>query len=305
MSLASIPVDLFNPGQVFGCLGFMEAAIELCGSARATYDWSDPRQSRFHLDVPGDANGFETVLRFLAEATVSSQAPFSEPDLATEKWNVDTVRPDPAPASGRYRFPIAVPSSPATLPAVLRTSAHAISLYHWGDTTQRDNVKFWAGSGGYPGAAFLRDALDLIRARLLDCADDPFAVSASQPSSFRFDWRRDYIPMDVGFSLNAHSHIVPLGYPIVEIMAAIGLTHARPLRPKRQNKLHYRYAVIGRADAACPTEESLLPPALLRATLGGLVKMPFATRRFEMSLGWPGQENQARCITNVIEETVK
>ena len=33
MSEAFIPVDLYNPGQVFACLGFMEAADILLGGA--------------------------------------------------------------------------------------------------------------------------------------------------------------------------------------------------------------------------------------------------------------------------------
>ncbi len=33
MAESSIPVDLFNPGQVFACLGFLEAADVLCGDA--------------------------------------------------------------------------------------------------------------------------------------------------------------------------------------------------------------------------------------------------------------------------------
>jgi CRISPR-associated protein Csx14 len=88
-----------------------------------------------------------------------------------------------------------------------------------------------------------------------------------------------------------------VGYPLVELFAAVGLSHARPLRPERRNKLLYRYGVIGsdRKDAR------LLPPIFLRAALG-VEMMPFPQRRFRMNLGWPGQENQARCITTVTEE---
>lgn len=34
MGKATIPVDLLNPGQVFACLGFLEAAETLCGPAK-------------------------------------------------------------------------------------------------------------------------------------------------------------------------------------------------------------------------------------------------------------------------------
>ena len=74
---------------------------------------------------------------------------------------------------------------------------HCIRIDHWGDQTERDNVKFWAGASGYPGAALARDALSQMKALgdnpLAAAAADPFAVSGPQSSSFRFDWRRDYV----------------------------------------------------------------------------------------------------------------
>ena len=86
------------------------------------------------------------------------------------------------------------------------------------------------------------------------------------------------------------------GYPIVEILAAIGLSNARPVR---REKLNYRYGVAGLAG------NGLYDPIFLRAALGA-EKAPFAGmpfRLFTMRLDWPGQEGQARCITDVIEET--
>jgi CRISPR-associated protein Csx14 len=119
-------------------------------------------------------------------------------------------------------------------------------------------------------------------------------------SSFRFDWRRDYIPIDAGFSLNMHSGMLPRGYPLVEILAAIGLSHARP---RRVTKLEYRYAVAGRSASQQDEESALLPALFVRAALGA-AELPFPTRNFTMQLDWPGQENQARCITTVREETL-
>ena len=132
----------------------------------------------------------------------------------------------------------------------------------------------------------------------------PFSFGVPQSSSFRLDWRRDYIPLDAGFSLNVHGHIEPIGYPIVELLAAIELSHARPTAGRdksgRRNKLEYRYGVVGR-DATC--RDLWLSPMFLRAGLGGLKDLPFPMRRFRMKLDWPGQENQARAITVVTEET--
>jgi CRISPR-associated protein Csb3 len=300
MGDTSIPVDLFNPGQVFACLGFLEAAEVLIGNAEGGFDWSDETDVRFLLRAKGDETPIATVLAFLAEAEIHSIAP-ADSNLDTEKWNIPTRRLlHDAP------FPFPVPSSPATLPAVLEGSSRSrtnaltcIVLDHWGEdrrATSRDNVKFWAGSAGYPGAALARDALELVRSRCCEAVTDPFGLPAGQSSSFRFDWRRDYIPIDIGFSLNNHAkgRFSTVGFPLVEILAAIGLSNARP---QRVSSLEYRYSVLGVFPA-----QGLLDICLLRAALGA-PKLPFPQRVFQMRLGWPGKENQARCITTVIEET--
>lgn len=291
MAEASIPVDLFNPGQVFACLGFMDAAETLLGGAAATFDWSDSTETRFVLAADGAENPFEHVLRFLASAEVVAVAPT---DALLSAWKPGWGRVERLGEDEPY--PCAEPGSPATLIAVLRNGERALVLDHWGDVTRRDAVKFWGGARGYPGAALARDALQLVRERCVGAAGDPFALAASQSSSFRLDWRRDYIPIDAGFSLNAHPSINPVGYPLVELLGALGLGNARP---ERVSRLAYRYAVIGR-PAGAPLE--LYPPLLLRAALGNS-ELPFPTRRFHMSLGSPGKEGQARAITTVIEET--
>ena len=285
MADATIPVDPFNPGQVFACLGFLEAADILMGDAEGGFDWSGGATT-FRLRAKGDEKPVERVLRFLREAEVTTQAPAGS-GLLTSAWDVPTE----ALRAGKP-FPYPAPDSPATLPAVLKAGDRAIVIDHWGDATVRDNVKFWAGAGGYPGAALARDALNLFRtAQNLDL-DDPLTFQIAQASSFRFDWRRDYVPMQVGFSPNRHGKVTMLGFPLVELLAAIGLANARPLRV---TKLTYRYAIAGAAT-------SLVPPSLLRAALG-TTPTGLPARIFEMRLDWPGQENQARCIVETREIT--
>lgn len=300
MAVASIPVDLANPGQVFACLGFVETAEVLLGKAEGGFDWDpgdvrDPGAARFRFAAEGGENPAARVLRFLEEATVKALAPAGSTNRMQAGWKIETVSCD------SNVFPFPDPKSPATLPARLQDGAgRFIVIDHWGDATRRDNVKFWGGSRGKPGAALAHDALHLVRGRAVDCADDPFALAAPQSGSFRFDWRRDYVPIDAGFSPNAHrskpSKLTMQGYPIVELLAAIGLTHARPLR---RSDLEYSYGVPGFVGA------DLHDVIILRASLGArqppFSGMPF--RRFSMQLDWPGQENQARCITNVTEET--
>ena len=292
MATASIPVDLANPGQVFACLGFLELADLMLGQAKGGFEWQSSSAAQFNLTASGNEDPIARAMVFLEEATVHSLAPPNSAN-STAKWNVDTIQ------NRSHWFPFRDPNSPETLPVCLKdANGHLVTIDYWGDETRRDNVKFWGGSGGYPGAARVRDALDLVRGHLADNIDNPFAISAPQSSSFRLDWRRDYVPMDAGFSLNAHkSEMTSLGYPVVELLAAIGLTNARPLR---HTKLEYSYGVAG------VTKGQLYDPIFLRAALGAQAplfpSMPF--RHFFMRLDWPGRENRERCITNVIEETL-
>ena len=47
MAEASIPVDLFNPGQVFACLGIMELADEVLGGAHGAFLLDDSGATGF------------------------------------------------------------------------------------------------------------------------------------------------------------------------------------------------------------------------------------------------------------------
>jgi CRISPR-associated protein Csb3 len=294
MNPASIPVDLRNPGQVFACLGLMEMTEVLNGPCMMRFNYSSNETlCRFELDTSEDC--IEKAVRFLARCKVVAIAPPRTPGnepLSAVRWQVETVT-----VVGQF-FPGAPPDSPATLPVHFSFGGVHIPVEHWLDDlrrTGRDNVKFWAGAGGYPGAALARDSVSLLSpfddAALSRIALDPFAFSAPMDSSFRFDWRRDYIPLDAGFSPNDQSSISMVGFPLVELLAAVGLQNARPSRLDPRNKLAYRYNV----------SNAWLPPCLARAVLGSRVT-GFPVRAFRMNLGWPGKENQARCITNAEEE---
>lgn len=294
MAKASIPVDLRNPGQVFACLGLMEAAEILCGPASGGFFYTGTEtQVRFEVEAPGDVDPVTAALRFLASAEVVALAPAGT-DLAVKEAGVRTkvARPD-----GTYACPL--PTTPSALPAELTgPGGKTLPLSSWADGSSigRDNLKFWAGAGGYSGAALTRDALDLIKSLadggLEEATRDPFSVARPQSSSFRFDWRRDYTALDVGFSPNDHREVRMVGYPLVELLAVIGLQHARPRRPNRRDKLTYQYGVWGTA----------LPTLFARAALG-LADIGFPIRHFTMHLAWPGQEGQARCITDSVEDT--
>lgn len=297
MAEATIPVDLRNPGQVFACLGLMEAAALLFGSedrpadVLGSYAWQPGSTSaRFTVGVAGDLDPVQAVLQFLVSAKICSVAPKAS-SLNTVKWSVVTEQ------AATDCFPFVPPDSPATLPARLTAQGPggrecSLRIEHWGDSAVggRDNVKFWAGAGGYPGVALARDAIQTLKdvSSSFAIVADPLDCEARMSSSFRFDWRRDYVPLDAGFSPNDHTDYAMVGYPLVELLAAIGLQNARP---QRMDKLNYRYAVPA----------ATLPLVMARCVLGGQ-SVGFPCRTFRMRLGWPGKEGQARCILDAQEE---
>ena len=291
MAESTVPVDLLNPGQVFACLGILETTEVLLGGAAAVFDWRSDAETTFRLSAAGTVPPMERVTDFLEEAEIVTRVPAGSTNSC--RWKPTWGQAPEIDDLGEP-FPFPDPTSPATLPALLRDKAdNEIAIEYWGDATRRDNVKFWAGAAGKPGAAILRDALNVVSGKMRQHGNNPFALSHVQTNSFRFDWRRDYIPVQDGFSPNKHDKIQMVGFPLVEVLAAIGLTHARP---RRKTKFEYRYGVLGDGG------HSLLDPVFHRAALGAEIcpvpGIPF--RRFVMLLEPPAKE--ARCITQVTEE---
>ena len=188
MAEAAIPVDLFNPGQVFACIGLTEAADVLMGEAHGVFDWSDPGATLFRLRAKGEQSPMACVMAFLEGAHARAVAPAGSANI--DAWN-DSWGNRPVPIDPGEGYPFPDPPSPATLACQLSDGRHSLVIEHWGDATERDNVKFWAGAGGYPGAGLAADALALVRGKCADATADPFALAAPQSSSFRLDWRRE------------------------------------------------------------------------------------------------------------------
>jgi CRISPR-associated protein Csb3 len=115
MAESSIPVDLFNPGQVFACLGFVEAAEVLCGDADGVFDWSDSSNVRFLLRADGTESPVKRVLQFLSEAEVVAECPFGSHNASawTASWGVLQTRAKEAP----YPFPDGCRSAHVTQPS--------------------------------------------------------------------------------------------------------------------------------------------------------------------------------------------
>lgn len=287
MGKASIPVDFFSPGQVFACLGMLEAADVLCGPAEGRFDWSET--PRFELNTKSANNPVFEVLEFLATAEVMAAAPHG--------WNPEGTDNNPERIDN---YPAKEPNRMA-LPIVLRGNHRPnVFLSHWADGSSRDNFKLYAGNrsavsiansmlkGTATGSGKVKNSgvTQLWKERLEKISSDPFGTLTAMGGSFNFDPRGAWTAIDAGYSLNDQKHEV-MASPAVEILAAWGLEHARPTEISTR---FYRYAVWG----------ELLPPQLARAALGcGLATIVYRHFRFPLDLSG---KNKVVCYAT--EETI-
>jgi CRISPR-associated protein Csb3 len=317
---ASIPVDLKNPGQVFACMGFLETADILLGGVEAHFDWSEA-QATFVLRADGNKNPFEVVLEFLAKAKLIELTPLgyveggaagaddgeedatpSEPEDGDE-FDSD----DPSEVQGRVTTP-SFPSSEGdrnALPVQLVDERCRLNVSHWADGSSRDDFKLYSGNRSANRIATqmlqgvrvkpkknqsigdlknrgLQQLWQEQRDALLKA---PFDVVTPMGGSFNFDPRGAWTAIDAGYSPNTQKDGIAAS-PVVEILAAIGLEHARPDQYETRK---VRYAVWGHP----------LPPILGRAALAGAeLKLPM--RRFEFELDLSGKN---KVTTFAQEET--
>lgn len=261
MAKASIPVDVYNPGQVFACIGFLEAAEELLGGARCGFDWSDECNVRFLLESDGPQNPIEAALSFVATANVE-EIPLSR----------SASRRSPASYSWLKK------NEKTALPISLANgSGKLVVLSHWCDRSGRDSIKLYAGNRSAMSIA--RNMLDpepplqgirkLWSDRQMDLLSDPF-FAVPMGGSFNFDARSGWTGIDTGYSLNDVKDLISAS-PVVELFAAWGLQNARPSKTKQTRG--FRYAIWG----------GLLDPVLARAAFAGvLTQVPLQVFQFTL-----------------------
>lgn len=266
MTTATIPVDVLNPGQVLACLGFLEAADQLSGAAEGGFEWD--AAPRFVLRADGDGNPFARVLAFLAGAEVR---------VATPAPPEHTVFPSPDSANDKT-FPVRLEGADGS----------AMTLSHWGDGSGRDTFKLYAGRlvGSVIAVNLLKGTrtqrgeeetpgvAGLWRKDPAGLSADPFGQLCTIVNRFYFDAGGTWSSIEAGYSLYDVKHDVQVS-PVLEILAALGLEHARPAKV---STYEYRYAVWG----------GLLPPPLARAALSGDF-VPLRQRRFRLPLAESGK----------------
>jgi CRISPR-associated protein Csx14 len=185
----------------------------------------------------------------------------------------------------------------ALLPIRLWADNRELLVDSWTDfDSGRETLQLWTATNG--NSAFvrfskLRVAYREALARSKNPEADPFNISAPVAANFRLELRRNWTAINLGFSpdkINKGAGCVPIElatYPAVELLAAIGLNHARP---SKLTKLEWIYAAWG-----VP-----LPPSLARAAICGELMLDVC-RRFRMILEEPNDGGD-QSIANAYEE---
>jgi CRISPR-associated protein Csx14 len=292
MKTASIPVDLFNPGQVFACLGLLESADVLFGNAQGKFDWNNGDTATFTLCADAEKSPIKEILSFIRDANVSAVSPRSdilERDGGTTSFALGIHPCKISDDKGKIRS--------ALLPIRLSMGDRELPVDSWTDfDSGRELLQLWTATNG--NSAFVRFSKLHVayKAALSTSANwesDPFNLPATVAANFRLELRRNWTAINLGFSpdkINKATGCVPielLTYPIVEVLAAIGLNHARP---SKVTKLEWAYSVWG-----VP-----LPPSFARAAVGGKL-LPDVCRQFRMVLEEPNDGGDLS-IANSFEE---
>jgi CRISPR-associated protein Csx14 len=191
--LLSVRLDPLNPGQFFACCGLFElVSMEEPGLLAAfAIDPLRPRLAVFCIESANGSQALRTVLSTLRGASVVFHPSQKEP-----------VRP-----------------------ATIGFGGTSLHLDWWLDEFREEttNLKCWAGQVTTRG--LFTELLPLLDAEATP--DDLFLRSAATNSLFGVDPRSAWNTLDLGFSPNEHG-VASTVFPIVEILAAIGLQYFRP-----------------------------------------------------------------------------
>ncbi len=216
MAEAFVPVNMYSPGQVLACLGFMEAANELCGDVWGRFDWSNEAKVKFYLRTGGTENPFEIALDFFVNAEIQEIVPSG-------------IDSDHEEIIHSIEYPELFPKTDKAHPIKLIYQSNCIVLSHWADGSGRNKFKLYAGN---------RSAFDIVKKNIQKDLSElwvknrnslirtPFDILTPTGGSFNFDPRGAWTSIDVGFSPNQHKYRVDSS-PVVEIFAAWGLENSR------------------------------------------------------------------------------
>ena len=291
MGTSSIPVDLLNPGQVFACMGFLEAAEHLCGDARGGFQWNNEHDSTvcFILEANCD-NPVAQILEFLANAMISEMAPdrwiTKTNDSSADNKKVRSLED----VIGTGNLSYSKTPEDKSLSICLAGGDGNVVLTHWSDGARKDKFKLYGGNRSAfviarnqlkgkttPNGKIVKvnGVCHLLENHEVSIKKDPFGISnpnllIPMEGKFNMDARCAWEGIHVGYSPKDQKQKVK-GSPIVEIMAAWGLEHARP---RKLGMRDYQYMVWLEG----------LPPVLARPMLSNGIG-EFDCRLFSFRLG--------------------
>lgn len=220
MAESYVPIDTHNPGQVLACLGLMELTEILVGDAEGFFTEDRHGQTIFRLSGASSQPPLENSLNFLNQCSI---IPF-HPENQAGKWPEDSTSSPVYPsATGKV----------TERPICLRTPNHSILMTHWACGDGRETCKTFAGR---------QDSLQLVE-KIMDSfknlfenthsdlsepfTHDPFNQLTILETCFSFDARGGHDALRIGTSLDTQKIPVKIS-PLIELLAPIGLEHARP-----------------------------------------------------------------------------
>jgi len=254
MAEARIPVDVFNPGQVFACLGLMEIADILLDELESQFVLNENKVPTEFLLVSSDRhNPLQTILDFLATVEINGIVP-----KGWEPWRNEgdakkrsRIENEISAYEQSCTFPAHLPEGLMSLPILLKGKHEdrdvEIRLDHWIDESGRNPFKLYSGNrsalkiasdmlfgsrakpkkGQTTGELKTRGINQLYKEKTKAMLSLPFDVLTPIGGSFNFDPRGGWSAIDAGYSPDQQGQLVESS-PFVEFMAACGLQHARP-----------------------------------------------------------------------------
>ncbi len=291
MAESVIPVDLRNPGQVFACLGLLELADSLIGDTEAGFDFgTDSRGATYRIRSQGPNNPVDIVLGFLATSEPRAVAPprwrpkkIPETTKALEKLEEEIAKQRESST-----YPCSAPDTSAAMPIeLIGKCGHRFMLSHYADGSKRNPFKLYAGNRSALSIAtrMLQSVADIWNSQRNELTKNPLDLLTPMGGSFNFDPRGAWTAVDVGYSPDAHNHMVTAS-PVVEMLAACGLEHTRPVEYETRK---IRYAAWSAS----------LPPILARVALAAGAIPGISTRSFRSELAMSGKN---KIVTFAVEE---
>lgn len=211
-----IPLDPCNPAQFYACCGLVEL-IELQGAVTRSHFVLDPllpHKATFVVTTEVGADFAESV------ALVAKAKCASAPRPNVESGKRGATRDDGEAAK----------TKDSTAPLELCFSVRTMTLDWWLDEfrSQNSDLKLWAGNQS--SLQIWTKLCELVPAK----AEPSTIFEAAEMAKGRFgvDPRSAWEALDLGYSPNEQNHSVRT-YPIVEVLAAIGLQGFRPKGTRR------------------------------------------------------------------------